>query len=236
MRKILNIPIDSVIPPEEIIFKHQGIPQHIKVDERKKELFNEAISIFRKLASPIGIVMELTKEEFNDVFVGEGRNEIESPVNPIFKNADDLALFAVTTDENICSEISRLFGTNDFALGSMLDAVASEATEMTARAMENFYCSHLKNIGRFKNTSSILRFSPGYCGWHVSGQRKLFQHLHPKDIGIKLRERFLMEPLKSISGVIISGKKEIFQFDDTFSFCGSCATHECRERIIENRR
>jgi hypothetical protein len=65
----------------------------------------------------------------------------------------------------------------------------------------------------------------------VSGQKRLFRHLAPADAGIELRESFLMEPLKSISGAIISGKKEIFRFDDSFSFCGSCAEHECRERI-----
>ncbi|MBI5021560.1 MAG: hypothetical protein HZB59_09000 [Ignavibacteriales bacterium] len=232
MRKIINIPVNSVIPRVNTILQRQGIPNHINVNGRTVKLAEEAISIFSKLAFPIGVIQELSKEEFKNVYSGEGNNETDSPVKNIFEASDDLALFAVTIEDEVCAEISRLFYTNDFALGSMLDAVASEAAEMTAESIENYYRSHLNNIGRFKAESGVLRFSPGYCGWHVSGQRKLFKSLHPEDIGISLRESFLMEPLKSISGVIISGKKKIFQFDDTFAFCGSCATHECRERII----
>jgi hypothetical protein len=230
VRKIINIPVNSVIPQVNTILERQGVPAHVNANDRTVEIAREAISTFSKLAFPIGVIQELSKEEFKNIFSGEGNNETDSPVKNISEASDDLALFAVTIEEEVCTEISRLFFMNDFALGSMLDAVASEATEMAAQATENYYRSHLQKIGRFNNAGGILRFSPGYCGWHVSGQRKLFQYLHAEDIGINLRESFLMEPLKSISGVIISGKKEIFQFEDTFSFCGSCATHICRER------
>jgi hypothetical protein len=76
-----------------------------------------------------------------------------------------------------------------------------------------------------------LRYSPGYCGWHVSGQRKLFDYLLPEEIGITLRESFLMQPLKSISGVVIAGRRQIFDFENTFDFCDDCSTWTCRERI-----
>jgi hypothetical protein len=76
-----------------------------------------------------------------------------------------------------------------------------------------------------------MRFSPGYCGWHVSGQKKLFAALEPEEIGITLTPSCLMKPLKSISGVIIAGDVDIFQFEDAFAFCGECSTHVCRERL-----
>jgi hypothetical protein len=77
----------------------------------------------------------------------------------------------------------------------------------------------------------MMRFSPGYCGWDLTAQRGLFEALQPAEIGITLSESCLMRPLKSISGVFIAGEKGIFVFDDVFSFCGECATHECRDRI-----
>jgi hypothetical protein len=76
-----------------------------------------------------------------------------------------------------------------------------------------------------------MRFSPGYCGWHVTGQKKLFAALHPEEIDITLTPSCLMKPLKSISGVIIAGDMEIFRFDDSFAFCAECSTHVCRERL-----
>jgi hypothetical protein len=231
MRKIFNISVDEVIPPIGSVLAAQGIPLHLKPDERTLHLAEEAILLFRRYAQPTGIVMEISRDDFDVIYVGDGKNATDSPVEPIYKLSDDLALFAITIDESICAEISKLFERNDFALGSMLDAAASEGAELTAQWIENFYGKHLVKIGRFNNKNDILRFSPGYCGWHMSAQKKIFKTLRPEDIDIELNSSFLMKPLKSISGIIISGQKEIFEFDDTFSFCKDCTTHTCRDRI-----
>jgi hypothetical protein len=236
MKKIVNIPIDNATPTAEMVIQAQGVPRSVTPDERIVLLAQEAIAIYRAMAKPIGVIMELSKEDFEDIYSGEGRNDTSSPVQPIFRDSDDLALFAVTIDEDICQEISRQFSVGDYALGAMLDSTASEGTEMTAQAVEDLYRSHLQSIKRFKVGSGILRFSPGYCGWHISGQRKLFRSLRPEDIGIELNQSYLMKPIKSISGIIVSGKKEIFEFEDAFSFCADCTTHSCRERIEAIRR
>ena len=231
MREILNIPIGEVIPSIEAILNGQGIPRHVKPDERTIRIAEDAISIYKQKGTPAGILMEISKEDFGTIYTGDGQNESKSPVKPIYLTSDHLTLFAVTTGEDVCSEIATLFQTNDFALGSMLDTAASEAAEMAAQFLESYYHRHLTEIDRFHPGTGVLRFSPGYCGWHISAQRKLFQHLKPEDIGIILNDSFLMQPLKSVSGIIISGRKEIFKFDDTFSFCRDCTTHTCRDRL-----
>jgi hypothetical protein len=40
-----------------------------------------------------------------------------------------------------------------------------------------------------------------------------------------------MTPLKSISGVLITGKKEIHVIEDDYPFCSQCKTHSCQQRI-----
>jgi hypothetical protein len=232
MRKIYNIPTEQVTPSIKIVLAGQGVPRSAKPDERTIKLAEEAISIYRQIVKPIGILMEISKNDFESVSIGEGRNEIDSPINPIYLSSDSLALFAVTVGEEVSSEISECFNKNDFALGSMVDSAASEGTEMAAQAVENIYRQRLIETGKFNSDSGILRFSPGYCGWHISAQRKLFQALLPEDIGITLNDSFLMQPLKSISGVIISGRKEIFDVNDNFSFCIDCNTHTCRDRVL----
>ncbi len=231
MRKIFNIPIDNATPSAEMVIRAQGIPRSVTPDERTVRLAQEAISVYRSMAKPTGVIMEVSIEEFEATYAGEGSNNSSSPIEPIFRQSGDLALFAVTIEEEICQEISRQFSIGEYALGSMIDTVASEGTEMTAQAVEDFYRGHLQAINRFDSGSGILRFSPGYCGWHISGQKKLFQSLHPEDISIELNQSYLMRPIKSISGIIITGRNEIFRFDDSFSFCADCATHSCRERI-----
>ena len=48
---------------------------------------------------------------------------------------------------------------------------------------------------------------------------------------MSLRESFLMEPLKSVSGVLIAGPREINQFSPTYYVCEQCTTQECHERM-----
>ncbi|NSW95142.1 MAG: methionine synthase, partial [Bacteroidales bacterium] len=49
------------------------------------------------------------------------------------------------------------------------------------------------------------RFSPGYCGWDVAEQHKLFSLLPGNFCKIRLTESALMDPIKSVSGIIGAG-------------------------------
>jgi len=218
------------------VLRTQGIPADEKVQPRITELAREALSAFLVLAKPRGLLMETTLEEFEVVHVGEGKNAQPEPLADISRRADSLALFAVTVGDTICQEIARQFEVNEYAKAAMLDAAASEGTERLAKEMERCFGDHLSKGRRRDDPYGTMPFSPGYCGWHISAQRKLFDTLHPEEIGIYLNESFLMQPLKSISGVMVAGPKEIFDFDDDFEFCSECRTRSCRERIDKLRQ
>jgi hypothetical protein len=231
MRRILPVPVQETLPPLAAVLEAQGIPRGVQPGERIVRLAREAIALYAGRARPVGTLREVNRTEFGAIFEGEGRNDGDSPVGPIFRAADSLALFAATVGDEICREISELFRREEFALAAMLDSAASEGAEATARVLEQSYRRQLEEAGRFGPSRGILRFSPGYCGWDLSAQRTLFESLQPESIDIHLNSSCLMRPLKSISGVLIAGRKEIFEFDDTFSFCSDCTTHECRDRI-----
>ncbi len=192
-----------------------------------------AIVLLSELAIPAGKLLGCSREEFSDIYHGEGNNETETPIDMIFPRADHLTLFAVTLGELVSEKISKMFDAGDFAMGAMLDAAASEAADQAAQFLESHAVGQLRESRKLAPSSGVLRFSPGYCGWHMSGQKKLFAALAPGDIGIRLTDSFLMTPLKSVSGVIITGHKSIFAFDDTYPFCAECKTHSCRDRMNE---
>ena len=220
-----------VLPPVSVILEGQGVPTWVQTDDRTLRLAREALSIYEQLAHPEGMISGIQPGEFMEVFNGDGRNEIESPVQPIAAAADDLSLFTVTVGEPVCAEISRLFRNQEFALAAMLDSTASAGVELIAQHMEDTERDRLKGVGKFHASKGIMRFSPGYCGWHISAQKKLFEYLGPDAVGMSLNGSFLMQPIKSISGVLVSGDRDIFSFDDTFSFCRDCLTHTCRDRM-----
>ena len=231
MKKVLKFSVEKVTPSVEAVLKAQGISDSSTVDDRILRLAERALSVYEERAKPVGIIVDISKKDFEDVFYGEGNNESEAPLGSIYESSGDLALFAVTIGNQICREISALFGANDFAAGSMLDSAASEGAEKTAEALELSHGQSLSGKNGYDSSMGIMRFSPGYCGWHVSAQKKIFKILQPGEIGIELNDSCLMIPLKSVSGVTVTGKKETFVFDDIFDFCADCDDRSCQDRI-----
>jgi hypothetical protein len=231
MTETITSSADRVMPERAAVYENQGIPVKGPVKGETERLYTAALARFVKIAAPVGILSAITKADFAVIYRGEGQNEPCTPVGDIFERADSLALFAVTVGEKTSREIEERFGSNDFALGCMLDSVASAATDRMADIVQSHFVERLSCSGQIGSDTAILRYSPGYCGWHISGQKRLFDILHPEQIGISLRESFLMEPLKSISGVMIAGSREIHSFANSYPFCSQCTTRGCRNRI-----
>jgi len=231
MREILEIAADEARPDQDSVLETQGIPPGAELSKEVKGLLERASDLFLESSRPGAVVADASIPEFEVVYKGKGLNEADTPLDVIFRKADGLALFAVTVGQEVTEKIDRLFKTNDFALGAMLDSVASAGTDRAADIVEKQYSDLLSEQGKTFRSKGVLRFSPGYCGWHMSGQEKLFEFLRPEDIGITLLESYLMKPLKSISGVLVAGDKEIFLFDDSYPFCSECRSRSCRRRI-----
>jgi len=198
---------------------------------RVRDLVVAGSEMYEALADPRGICLELSASEFAEVYEGEARNAPRTPLEAIFPRAERLGLFAVTLGRELSDRIGELFATNEPALAYVLDTIASERADRAAMMAAAHFLGRLQSRELIASTARVLPYSPGYCGWDVTGQRKLFDKLHPEEIGITLNASCLMSPLKSVSGVLTAGSPEIHDFDIDFDFCESCATQECRERI-----
>ncbi len=231
MREVVHIPAAAVSCRPEDVLALQGVPRGARLDGRIAALLGEGISLYESLAEPVGVLEEVDGAEFAEVYAGAGRNEPRTPLAFIHPRAERLCLFAVTVGGAVSLRISELFQAQEFALGAMLDAAASQGAELCAAFLEARYDGLVAERGAPAARSAYLRYSPGYCGWHVSGQKRLFQRLRPEEIGITLRESCLMEPLKSISGVIAGGPADIHDFDNDYPFCAECRGKDCRARI-----
>jgi len=226
-----EIEISRVTPSTAAILEAQGIPAGHSADLRTRRLADQAVKLFSELAVPAGIAAEMTKSDFSTIYDGDGGNAAATPLDSIIPAASRLLIFAVTVGQPICDEISALFARNDFAAGAMLDAAASCGADLAADAIEQQCEDELRSLNGKENSSGAMRFSPGYCGWHVTGQRRLFAALKPERIGISLNDSCLMRPLKSVSGVVIVAPRQVFDIDDTYPFCADCTTHSCRDRF-----
>jgi hypothetical protein len=231
MRERFTLEAAAVPPDRATVYRLQGIPEHVEPRERVRRLADGAIERYAALAEPLALCQEISREAFEPILRGEGRNAPRTPLDTIVPRAGRLALFVVTLGEAVSREIDDLFDRNEPALAHALDAVASERADRAAEMVGEHFRLRLRTEGVPESSTHVLPYSPGYCGWHVTGQRKLFEFLGPEEIGVTLNVSCLMKPLKSVSGVLVAGERDVHEFDDDFDFCDVCTTHPCRERI-----
>lgn len=231
MSQTIQFELEEIRPTREAVLHHQGIPKDAEVPQRILALYEDAASLFAELVRPRGLVAEISDDEFGEVFPGEGNNADDAVVANVFPKADQLALFAATMGDEVSQTIADLFDRNEFALGVMLDAVASMTADRTSEVIADYYHARLVAEERATPAHHVLGYSPGYCGWHITGQRKLFAYLKPSDIGISLNDSCLMSPLKSVSGVLVSGGMDVHMFKAGYSYCPECKNASCVDRM-----
>lgn len=235
MKELFSPDIQQIQPTRESVFLAQGIDKSSKPSAKINGLFSSALDLFQQLVEPKGMISSISTSDFSRIYSGIGKNEKDTPLRKIFPLAENLALFVFTLGEKISQKITELFAQKSFALGAMLDSVASRGADVAAQMAEDFYLGFFSSPNKSIDSYQVLLYSPGYCGWHISGQKKLFEYLHPEEINITLNEQFLMIPLKSISGVLVYGKREIHIFKNNFSFCKLCYDHSCVQRMNKMR-
>jgi len=223
--EIISIENESIVPTLSEVYDAQGVPRDRRPTKEIEATGQKALGLFIKTAKATGILAEISHSEFASIYHGMGKNEYPAPIEDIYERSDSLALCAATVGQAVCALITDLFEAGDFLLGTFLDTVASVATDRASHILEIYY----KRILGVSDVT-VLCYSPGYCGWHVSAQKKLFEYLRPEQIGISLRDSLLMEPLKSISGVLLAGPAEIHEIDNSYPFCGQCRMQPCRNR------
>lgn len=116
----------------------------------------------------------------------------------------------------------QLMKQGDMVRVFIADALGSVIAEHCADRMEEGLQESIDKLG-WHHTN---RFSPGYCGWHVSEQQLLFPQFKGQTCGVTLTDSSLMLPIKSVSGIIGLGK-EVRHLDYT---CGLCNFDKCYKR------
>ena len=138
------------------------------------------------------------------------------------RGSEAYALFMCTAGEEFEAFQQRLKTEGDMVRVFIADALGSVIAEKCADQMELTLQESIDKLG-WRHTN---RFSPGYCGWHVSEQQKLFPLFDGHTCGITLTDSSLMVPIKSVSGIIGLGR-EVRRLDYT---CGLCTFEKCYKR------
>ena len=153
--------------------------------------------------------------------------QVEKIVFGQVKKADSVAVFLCTAGEEIGVRSRNAMKDRDFLKGYIFDIVGTEIVEAAADLMQGDLEKNMRDSGK-KITN---RYSPGYCGWDVTEQHKLFQLIPENYCGIKLTPSALMDPVKSISGIIGIGEN----VKNNPYTCRLCNQNDCVYRGIRER-
>jgi Vitamin B12 dependent methionine synthase, activation domain len=153
--------------------------------------------------------------------------QVEKIVFGQVKKADSVAVFLCTAGEEIGVCSRNAMKDRDFLKGYIFDIVGTEIVEAAADLMQGDLEKNMRDSGK-KITN---RYSPGYCGWDVTEQHKLFQLMPENHCGIKLTPSALMDPVKSISGIIGIGEN----VKNNPYTCRLCNQNDCVYRSIKER-
>lgn len=144
------------------------------------------------------------------------------------KGAEAYALFVATSGNEFEALQRRLEREGDMLRVFIADSLGSVIAEKTADVMERWLQVFINSRG-WKHTN---RFSPGYCGWHVSQQQMLFPMLSAGEpCGVHLTDSSLMVPIKSVSGIIGLGPG-VRKLEYT---CGLCNYAKCYKRRLKKK-
>lgn len=124
-------------------------------------------------------------------------------ISGYMKDAGRIALFLCTAGQRF-TELSRTYQQNgDFLEAFVVESIGSATVENAMDKIQLALEEEVTNQGE-KITN---RYSPGYCEWALSGQRDLFAYIGEHPTGITINASCLMQPIKSVSGIIGIGDK-----------------------------
>jgi hypothetical protein len=141
--------------------------------------------------------------------------------------AESLAAFLCTAGRGIEDLSRRFMSAGDPLMGFIADTLGSLVVE---KAMDRVQ-ERLAVVVGGRGLRITERYSPGYCGWSVEEQQKLFRLLPADFCGVRLTETSLMQPIKTVSGFIGLGARVARRPYD----CRLCDVEDCLYRRLRSR-
>lgn len=153
--------------------------------------------------------------------------EFKSPkLSKTLKGCESIVCYIATLGDDIEDEIKRLLNDKCLAEAYILDAMASVAVDN----MVTTFHQRMKNKYEDQSKQVTLCFSPGYCDWPITDQKKLFSMFDSNELDVELTDSCFMQPRKSISGVFGITTFNSNQSTHSYNPCSECNRRDCSER------
>ncbi len=220
----------KIIQSIPVSISHDDLIDDIKNDKGQpvsKRIRNEtknAVKEVNRLINAKAVYKEIPITSENGSVTLDDDISIQSKkLTHLLRSCDKAVVFIVTIGSEVEQMINREMN-NQPHYGYLLDAAASLAAEAAAEYVNDSIVQNLFNDGE----RTTLRYSPGYCDWPLTEQKKLFKILLNDELDIQLSDQCLMSPRKSISaivGISSNGSQGFIK-----NICKICKKYDCPYR------
>lgn len=160
------------------------------------------------------------------VILEQGQEFKSSKLSKTLRKCDEIMCYIGTLGDGVEDEIKRLMDEKHLAQAYILDAMASVAADN----MVGMFHQHMKGVYKNQDKQVTLCFSPGYCDWPVTDQKKLFDIFDSKELEVELTDSCFMKPRKSISGVFGITPPNSNPREQSYNPCSECNRQNCSAR------
>ncbi len=219
----MNTQIVNLLPftiPDESLFNKMGRKRKTKLSSRIKNNVTKATLEVEQFAEPKAMYKVVSLENEDDTILLDGVQFESKKLHHLLEACDKVVVFLITLGEKV-DELVRKHSKEQPHYGYILDSAASIAVESAAQHFQKLIEEKVNGQGQ-----TSLRYSPGYCDWPLSEQKKIFEILPHEKFDINLSDTFLMSPLKSITGII--GIASNCSEDFVKSTCELCNKIHCQ--------
>lgn len=198
------VDLDIRVEPDEVL-RMMGYGKEAKLRPEHRALVENLIEQTESHLRPRGVygvypVSRMTDDEL----VLESCPPIHGPIAGFLKPATRVAAFVVTVGDAVERMADQRMRQGDRLAGYILNSIGSAAADAAVDALADIIYFEEAN----PTEALTPPFSPGYCGLPLDQQISVFAIVNAKEIGVKLLPTMIMQPIKSVSGLIGIGESQ----------------------------
>lgn len=214
-----------------------GIEEVIGFDENSEReyvasLIDEALHEAEKISEIKAEYRFFDEVAFNSeeksICLGDQNFNVGKIVFGQIKKSESAALFLCTAGPGIGLRSKEAMHGGDLLAGYIFDVTGSEIVEAATDLVQE----DLRKSAEAEGLKITNRYSPGYCGWNVAEQHRLFSLMPDNFCGINLSSSALMIPEKSVSGIIGIGRS----VRNNPYTCRMCDMKDCIYRRVREQK
>ena len=199
-----TVPFGELDWTEEELYLQMGYGEHVPTEDVKK-LVNGLMEEIAGRVQPYcgyvlvdGKIIDRQSIGVNGFCLNTG-----GIITHAMKEADCYAFFTATVGKRFDDYCHDFKTSGDTLRFFIADAIGS----VLAEAVVNWLMKKLAQKASEENWFISNNYSPGYCDWPLTDQKKIFSLFPAGMTQVELTDSCLMVPIKSVSGIVAVGAK-----------------------------